>query len=111
MKGSIRNEKQRIHFWLFCFCLQSYPYLAIFKLLDWSDVVPDKLITTIFTVVVIEEIIALVYDGLKRGILFLMDEYEAHKRWRKFIEPIDDSKVRLHWSPETKEIIQTEKEK
>lgn len=98
-------------FGYFVFVYKVILILAIFKLLDWSDVVPDKLITTIFTVVVIEEIIALVYDGLKRGILFLIDEYEAHKRWRKFIEPIDDSKVRLHWNPETKEIIQIKKEK
>jgi hypothetical protein len=98
-------------FGYFVFVYKVILILAIFKLLDWSDVVPDKLIATIFTVVVIEEIIALVYDGLKRGILFLIDEYEAHKRWRKFIEPIDDSKVRLYWNPETKELIQIENKK
>lgn len=98
-------------FGYFVFVYKVILILAIFKLLDWSDVVPDKLITTIFTVVVIEEIIALVYDGLKRGILFLIDEYEAHKRWCKFIEPIDDSKVRLYWNLETKELIQIENEK
>lgn len=98
-------------FGYFVFIYKVILILAIFKLLDWSDVVPDKLITTIFTVVVIAEIIALVHDGLTRGILFLMDEYEAHKRWRKFTKPVDDSKVKLHWNPETKEIIQTEKEK
>lgn len=85
--------------------------LIIFKSLGQCDTIPDNFLTTSFKVIMVSEIIALIYDGLTRGILFLMDEYEAHKRWRKINKPIEDSKVKLYWSPEAKEIIQTKKEK
>lgn len=85
--------------------------LIIFKSLGRCDTIPDNFLTTSFKVIMVSEIIALIYDGLTRGILFLMDKYEAHKRWRKINKPIEDSKVKLYWSPEAKEIIQTKKEK
>lgn len=84
--------------------------LIIFKSFGRCDTIPDNFLTTSFKVIMVSEIIALIYDGLTRGILFLMDEYEAHKRWRKINKPIEDSKVKLYWSPEAKEIIQTKKE-
>ena len=93
------------------FALKVILVLIIFKRFGWCEVVPDNLIAISFVVVTTAMLVALVHDGLTRGILFLIDEYEAHKRWRKIIKPIDDSKVRLHWNPETKEIIQIEKEK
>lgn len=85
--------------------------LIIFKHFGWCDVIPDNFLAISFIVVTTAELVALVHDGLTRGISALMDEYEVHKRWRKFNKPVDDSKVRLHWNPETKEIIQTENEK
>ena len=85
--------------------------LIIFKSFGRCDTIPDNFLTTSFKVIMVSEIIALIYDGLTRGILFLMDEYEAHKRWRKINKPIEDSKVKLYWSPEAKEIIRTKKEK
>ena len=85
--------------------------LIIFKSLGRCDTIPDNFLTTSFKVIMVSEIIALIYDGLTRGILFLMDEYESHKRWHKINKPIEDSKVKLYWSPEAKEIIQTKKEK
>lgn len=85
--------------------------LILFKCSGWCDTIPNNFLTTSFKVIMVSEIIALIHDGLTRGILFLTDEYEAHKRWRKIIEHVDDSKVRLHWNPETKEIIQIKNEK
>lgn len=93
------------------FALKVILVLIIFKRFGWFEVVPDNLIAISLVVVTTAMLVALVHDGLTRGILFLINEYEAHKRWRKFIKPIDDSKVRLHWNPETKEIIRIEKEK
>lgn len=85
--------------------------LILFKCSGWCEVVPDNLIAISFVVVTTAMLVALVHDGLTRGILALINAYEAYKRWRKFNKPVDDSKVKLYWNPETKEIIQTEKEK
>ena len=93
------------------FALKVILVLIIFKRLGWCEVVPNNLIAISFVVVTTAMLVALIHEGLTRGILFLTDEYEAHKRWRKIIEHVDDSKVRLHWNPETKEIIQIENEK
>ena len=93
------------------FALKVILVLIIFKRCGWCEVVPDNLIAISFVVVTTAMLVALVHDGLTRGILFLIDEYEAHKRWRKINKPIEDSKVKLYWSPEAKEIIQTKKEK
>lgn len=93
------------------FALKVIIVLIIFKHFGWCEVVPDNLIAISFIVVMTAMLVALVHDGLTRGIVALIDAYEAHKRWRKFNKPINDSKVRLHWNPETKEIIPTEKEK
>lgn len=98
-------------FGYFVFAYKVIIVLIFLKSFGWCDIIPDNFLTTSFKVVMIAEIIALVHDGLTRGILFLIDGYEAHKRWRKFIEPIDDSKVRLYWNPETKELIQIENKK
>lgn len=93
------------------FVLKVILVLIIFKRLGWCEVVPDNLIAISFVVVTTAMLVALVHDGLTRGILALINAYEAYKRWRKFNKPVDDSKVKLYWNPETKEIIQTEKEK
>ena len=61
--------------------------LIIFKRFGWWDVIPDNFLTISFIIVTTAEGIALVHDGLTRGISALMDEYEAHKRWRKFTKP------------------------
>ena len=84
--------------------------LAIFKCIGWCDIIPDNLLAISFIVITTAELVALVYDGLTRGISALIDEYEAHKRWREFTKPIDDSKIRLYWNPETKEVIQFKNE-
>lgn len=90
------------------FALKVIIVLIIFKRFGWCEVVPDNLIAISFIVVITAMLVALVQDGLTRGILALIDAYEAYKRWRKFTKPVDDSKVRLHWNPKTKEIIQIE---
>ena len=93
------------------FALKVILVLIIFKRCGWCEVVPDNLVAISFVVVTTAMLVALVHDGLTKGILFLIDEYEAHKKWRKFIKPIEDSKIEFYWSPEAKEIIQTKKEK
>lgn len=93
------------------FALKVILVLIIFKHFGWCEAVPDNLIAISFVVVTTAMLIALVHDGLIRGILAIIDAYEADKRWRKFNKPIDDSKIKLYWNPETKEIIQTENEK
>lgn len=90
------------------FTLKVILVLIIFKRFGWCEVVPDNLIAISFIVVTTAILVALVHDGLTRGILFLIDEYEAHKRWRKFNKPIEDSEVKLYWNPEAKEIIKIE---
>lgn len=92
------------------FALKVIIVLAVFKLFGWCEVVPDNLITTSFVVVTTAELIAVAYDGLTRGILALIRAYEDNKRWHQFNKPIEDSKIKLYWSPEAKEIIQIEKE-
>lgn len=98
-------------FGYFVFIYKIILVLAVFKLFEWCEIIPDNLITTSFIVVTIAELIALVHDGLTRGISALIDEYEANKRWHQFNKPIEDSEVKLHWSPEAKEIIQIENKK
>ena len=93
------------------FALKVILVLIIFKHFGWCEVVPNNLIVISFVVVTTAMLVALVHDGLTRGILALIDAYEAYKRWRKFTNPVDDSKIKLCWNPEAKEIIQTEKEK
>lgn len=93
------------------FALKVIIVLIVFKRFGWCEVVPDNLIVISFIVVMTAMLVALVHDGLARGILALIDAYKAYKRWRKFTKPVDDSKVRLHWNPKIKEIIQIEKEK
>lgn len=93
------------------FALKVIFVLIIFKHFGWCEVVPDNFISISFIVVTIAMLVALVHDGLIRGILAIIDVYEGNKRWRKFNKPIDDSKVKLYWNPETKEIIQIENEK
>ena len=93
------------------FALKVILVLIVFKHFVWCEVVPDNLIAISFVVVTTAMLVALVHNGLIRGIVALINAYEAHKRWRKFNKPIDDSKVKLYWNPETKEIIQTENEK
>lgn len=85
--------------------------LIIFKRLGWCEVIPDKLLVVSFIVITTAELIAIVHNGLTRGISALIDAYEDNKRWHQFNKPIEDSDVRLHWSPETKEIIKIEDEK
>ena len=95
----------------FIFTYKIILVLAIFKLFGWCKVIPDNLITTSFIVITTAELIAIVHDGLTRGISALIDAYEDNKRWHQFNKPIEDSEVKLYWNPETKEIIQTENEK
>lgn len=85
--------------------------LIIFKRLGWCEVIPDKLLVISFIVVTTAEAVALVHDGLTRGISALIDAYEDNKRWHQFNKPIEDSEVKLYWSPEAKEIIQVENKK
>ena len=85
--------------------------LIILKHFGWCEVIPDKFLSASFIVITTAEAVALVHDGLTRGISALVDAYEAHKRWHQFNKPIEDSEVRLYWNPETKEIIQTENKK
>ena len=98
-------------FGYFVFIYKIILVLAVFKLFGWCNVIPDNLITTSFIVVTIAELVAIVHDGLTRGISALIDEHEANKRWHQFNKPIEDSEVKLYWNPETKEIIQTENKK
>ena len=85
--------------------------LIIFKRLGWCEVIPDKLLVVSFIVITTAELIAIVHDGLTRGISALIDAYEDNKRWHQFNKPIEDSEVKLYWSPEAKEIIQVENKK
>ena len=103
-------KNNKFIFGYFIFTYKIILVLAVFKLFGWCEVVPDNLITTSFIVVTTAELIAIAYDGLTRGILALIRAYEDNKRWHQFNKPIEDSKVKLYWSPEAKEIIQIEKE-
>lgn len=104
----MKNDKS-IFGW-FVFTYNIILVLAVFKLFGWCDVIPDNLITTSFIVVTTAELISIVHDGLTRGILALINAYEDNKRWHQFNKPIEDSKVKLYWNPEAKEIIKIEDE-
>lgn len=90
------------------FALKVIIVLIIFKHFGWCEVVPDNLIVISFIVVMTAMLVALVHDGLIRGILALINAYEDNKRWHQFNKPIEDSKVKLYWNPEAKEIIKIE---
>lgn len=90
------------------FALKVIIVLIIFKHFGWCEVVPDNLIVISFIVVMTAMLVALVHDGLIRGILALINAYEDNKRWHQFNKPIEDSKVKLYWNPEVKEIIKIE---
>lgn len=90
------------------FALKVIIVLIIFKHFGWCEVVPDNLIVISFIVVMTAMLVALVHDGLIRGILALINAYEDNKRWHQFNKPVEDSKVKLYWSPEAKEIIKIE---
>ena len=95
----------------FVFAYKVIITLIIFKRLGWCEVIPDKLLVVSFIVVTTAELIAIVHDGLTRGILALIDAYEDNKKWHQFNEPVEDSEVKLYWNPKTKEIMQIENEK
>ena len=82
--------------------------LIILKHFGQCEVIPDKLLIVSFIVITTAELIAIVHDSLTRGISALIDAYEDNKRWHQFNKPIEDSEVKLYWSPEAKEIIQVE---
>lgn len=85
--------------------------LIILKYFGRCEAIPDKFLVASFIGVKIAELIALVHDGLTKGISTLIDEHEANKRWHQFNKPIEDSEVKLYWNPEAKEIIQIENKK
>lgn len=85
--------------------------LIILKHFGQCEVIPNKFLIASFIVIKTAMLVALVHIGLTKGISTSIDEHEANKRWHQFNKPIEDSEVKLHWSPEAKEIIQIENKK